>query len=211
MANTLTIEEAAQQLGLTVEKCKFTLKTRKDSNAVRPRMGGATMHFREQDVQELARKLGMGSDPGLQLGDASSDPIIPLGVKDDDQQVEIGREHPSSGSSSARLKSPSSKSLKAGQPSVESGTFVPVVSEEKGKGSDSDVKLAKGSDSNVRLERKGSAPAGTPTEEIDLDAERKKKGDSSSGKVFELADEGSKTGSGKKSDKKATAKKPINN
>jgi hypothetical protein len=213
MANTLTLEEAAQQLGLTVEQFKVNLKTHKGFKAVRPLMGGTTMHFREQDVQELARKLGLGSDPGLQLGDASSDAIIPLGVKEDDDQVEIGREQPhSSGSSSARLKSPSSQRLKPDQPmTVESGTFVPVVSEEGGKRSDSDVKLAKGSDSNVRLERKGAAPAGTPTEEIDLDAEQRKKGkEDSSSKVFELADEGSK--SGKKSDKhKATAKKPINN
>src|SRR5262245_13466046 len=45
MANTLTLEEAAQQLGLTVEQFKVNLKTHKDFKAVRPLMGGTTMHF----------------------------------------------------------------------------------------------------------------------------------------------------------------------
>src|SRR5689334_18153388 len=101
MANTLTLEEAARQLGLTVEQFKLNLKTHKDFRSIRPLMGGTTMHFREQDVRELARKMGLDSDPGLQLGDASSDPAIPAATEDD--QVEIGREPTRTGGSSARL------------------------------------------------------------------------------------------------------------
>ncbi len=55
MANTLTLEQAARQLGLTVEQFKVNLKTHKDFKSVRPLMGGTTMHFREQDVQEFAQ------------------------------------------------------------------------------------------------------------------------------------------------------------
>ena len=225
MANTLTLEEAARQLGLTAEQFKLNLKTHKDFRSIRPLMGGTTMHFREQDVRELARKLGLDSDPGLQLGDASSDPAIPAATEDD--QVEIGREPTRTGGSSARLNPASSKRLQRPVSQEDqllatgsSDSSVPLISEEQRKGSDSEIKLAKKSDSDVRLERKGPAQPGTPTEEIDLDAEaRQRKGkEDSSANVFELADEGPKSGkspSGKVSDRpssrKISAKKPINN
>src|SRR5205085_6876389 len=93
MSKTLTLEEAAQQLGLTTEQFKVNLKTHKDFKAVRPLMGGATMHFRAQDIDELARRLGVGSEQELQLGEAGSDPIIPLTLDEsDDEQIEIGRD-----------------------------------------------------------------------------------------------------------------------
>lgn len=222
MANTLTLEEAARKLGLTAEQFKINLKTHKDFRAIRPLMGGATMHFREQDIQELARKMGLDSDPGLQLGDASSESAAPSAAQDD--QVEIGRA-PVTGGSSARLNPASSKRLQ--RPATEeqllgvgsSDSSVPLISEEPGQGSDSQIKLAKKSDSDVRLERKGGASPGGSSEEIDLDAEaRQRKGkEDSSANVFELADEGPKSGksSGKISDKpssrKVSAKKPINN
>ena len=225
MANTLTLEEAARQLGLTAEQFKLNLKTHKDFRSIRPLMGGTTMHFREQDVRELARKLGLDSDPGLQLGDASSDPAIPAATEDD--QVEIGREPTRTGGSSARHNPASSKRLQRPVSQEDqllatgsSDSSVPLISEEQRKGSDSEIKLAKKSDSDVRLERKGPAQPGTPTEEIDLDAEaRQRKGkEDSSANVFELADEGPKSGkspSGKVSDRpssrKISAKKPINN
>ena len=50
------------------------------------------MHFRTQDIEELGRRLGLGSEPELQLGDSSSDPIIPLATDDDNEQIEIGRD-----------------------------------------------------------------------------------------------------------------------
>ena len=227
MANTLTLEQAARQLGLSVEQFKVNLKTHKDFRSIRPLMGGATMHFREQDVQELARKLGLDSDPGLQLGDSSSDPAIPAAIEDD--QVEIGREPaPSSGSSSSRVGGSSSKQLQKPAGKEEqllgvgsSDSAVPLISEESGSRSDSDLKLAKKSDSDVRLERKSASGGGTPAEEIDLDAEaRKRKGkEDSSANVFELADEGPKSGkqpgsgktTGKSGSHKSTAKKPISN
>src|SRR4051812_21303316 len=114
MSKTLTLEEAAQQLGLTTEQFKVNLKTHKDFKSVRPLMGGATMHFRAQDIDELGRKLGLGSEPELQLGDAGSDPVIPLSTDDDDEQIEIGRDVVrGTGQSSARLSGKSSKKLKA--------------------------------------------------------------------------------------------------
>src|SRR5262245_58286308 len=111
MSKTLTLEEAAQQLGLTTEQFKVNLKTHKDFKSVRPLMGGATMHFRAQDIDELGRRLGLGSEPELQLGDAGSDPAIPLSTEEEDEQIEIGRDRPTGGSS-ARI-SKSSKNLRS--------------------------------------------------------------------------------------------------
>src|SRR5579864_2685817 len=102
MAKTLTLDEAAQQLGLSAEQFKTNLKTHKDFTALRPLMGGATMHFREQDIAELGRKLGKGSDAELHA---------------DDDQVEIGREPPrAAGSSGTRLGSQSSPRIPKGKP-----------------------------------------------------------------------------------------------
>jgi hypothetical protein len=184
MAKTLTLEEAAQQLGLTVEQFKTNLKTHKDFKSVRPLMGGATMHFREQDIEELSRKLGLGSEPELQLGDAGSDPGVSSGLGASDQ-IEIGRDPPRPGSS-PRLQSPSGKRVKADDSSED---FIPI-SGDSGKKKDSDVKVPR--DSGARIESRGAPPPGTPTDEIDLEAEARKGGKS---EVFKLAaDSGSKTG-----------------
>ncbi len=205
MAKTLTLEEAAQQLGLTVEQFKTNLKTHKDFRAVRPLMGGATMHFREQDIEELARKLGLGSEPELQLGDAGSDPGVSSGLGDSDQ-VEIGRDPPRPGGSSPRQSGASSKNLKADLGVDSSEDFVPL-SGDSGKKKDSDVKVPR--DSGARIESKSAPPHGTPTEEIDLESEARKSGK----EVFGLAPEGgSKTGkssskSGPKSGTKSDPKK----
>jgi hypothetical protein len=178
----MSLEEAAVKLGLTPEQFKVNLKTHKDFRAVRPLMGGSTMHFRSQDIDELARKLGMGSDPEFP-GSASSDAAIPLAI--DDDQVEIGREPPrTAGSSGTKLGGGSSKRLKAPVPSdeapleIESDEFVPLTAEK-----------AKASDSDIRLGKK-SGDYGTPTEEIDLSKESKKTGKA---EVFKIADEGSKS------------------
>jgi hypothetical protein len=192
MAKTLTLEEAAQKLGLTPEQFKTHLKTHKDFKSVRPLMGGATMHFRAQDIDELSRRLGLGSDPELKLGDSSSDPSMPA-AGEDDAQVEIGREIvKGTGHSSARLKAPSSKRIKPAPPPEEhpllletSGDFIPLAPDEPAKKPDSDIKLAKG-DSAAR--KAAYQPQGTPTEEIDLESEekvRRKEGD----KTYELQED----------------------
>lgn len=215
MAKTLTLEEAAQQLSLSVEQFKMNLKTHKDFKSIRPLMGGSTMHFREQDIVELARKLGLGSEPEMQLGDASSDPAVGLGVGDDDDQVEIGREPPrstsssssriTSGASSKRLPKPEEEPLDLGSTSDE---FIPLTADpsgsKSGKKRDSDAKVQ--ADSGVRTGGKSGVhrPAsGTPTEEIDLEAEARKKSD-----VFRVAGDGSKSGS-KSGSKPSSGKNKI--
>lgn len=199
MAKTLTLEEAAEQLGLSVDQFKLNLKTHKDFKSVRPLMGGSSMHFREQDIAELGRKLGIGSAPELQLGEAGGD---------DDDQVEIGREPTrGTGASGSRIQAgQSSKHLPKPDAGDSSDEFIPLVDDPKsGKSGkrDSDVKVQKSTgDSAARIENRGKArvPSGTPTEEIDLAAEAKRAGKSD---VFSLADDG---GSGKKPGGKSSGK-----
>ncbi len=206
MAKTLTLEEAAQLLGMTVEQFKLNMQTHKEFRSIRPLMGGSTVHFREQDIEELARKLGLGSDPILRLGQGSSESEVPLAAEE--EQIEIGREPRGS---STRLQSPSSKRLPkpAPEPALEiesSDEFVPLV-DDSGQGSkkDSDARLAR--DSSTRLGSKGQATPGTPTEEIDLDAEAKEQG---KGDVFKIADDSGKLKAGSKppSSKIKSVKKP---
>jgi len=188
MAKTLTLEEAARHLGMTVEQFKLNLQTHKEFRAVRPLMGGSTMHFREQDIEELARKLGLGSDPILKVGDSPSESEVPLAVEE--EQIEIGREPRGS---SARLQSPSSKRLPKPQPELDleiesSDEFVPLAGDPGKTGkSDSDARLTR--DSSARLKGKGQASPGTPTEEIDLEAEAKQQGKAD---VFQIAEESTK-------------------
>jgi hypothetical protein len=191
MAKTLTLEEAAQYLGMTVEQFKLNLQTHKEFRAIRPLMGGSTMHFREQDIEELARRLGVGSDPILKVGDGESESSLAV----EEEQIEIGREPRGS---SPRLQSPSSKRLPkpAPEPALEiesSDEFVPLADDPGTSKKDSDARLTR--DSSVRLKGKGQPTPGTPTEEIDLEAEAKAKGES---EVFRIADEGAKPKSGTK-------------
>src|SRR5947207_8735646 len=202
MSKTLTLEEAAQQLGLTTEQFKVNLKTHKDFKSVRPLMGGATMHFRAQDIDELGRRLGLGSEPELQLGDAGSDPVIPLSTEEDDEQIEIGRDRPTGGSS-ARISGKSSKNLKSTpatpQPSRNpleldsSDEFVPPTEGTSGSGKrkagDSSTRLKKSPDSDVKVESKPDSGKGSG-----------KKGTADD--VFELAPDAPR------SSKKLAAKKP---
>ncbi len=70
MAQTYTLEEAARILGISVEEMKRRLKT--EWTNLRSFRDGATLRFRANEIDELARKLGHSSDPDLQLGDSSA-------------------------------------------------------------------------------------------------------------------------------------------
>lgn len=70
MAQTYTLEEAAQRLGLSLEDFKRRLKD--EWKSVRSFRDGPTLRYRAPDIDELARMLGEASDPGLQLGSVGS-------------------------------------------------------------------------------------------------------------------------------------------
>ncbi|MGL4423538.1 MAG: hypothetical protein ACRCZF_22975, partial [Gemmataceae bacterium] len=72
MAQTYTLEEAAQRLGLPADVFKRKLKD--EFQSIRSFRDGPTLRFRAADIDELARTLGEASDPGLQLGAPGATP-----------------------------------------------------------------------------------------------------------------------------------------
>src|SRR5436190_22661424 len=65
MAQTYTLEEAAERLGISTDEMKRRLKD--DWKSVRSFRDGPTLRFRAADIDELARSLGAMSDPSLPL------------------------------------------------------------------------------------------------------------------------------------------------
>jgi hypothetical protein len=72
MAQFYTLEEAARVLGMDPEE----LKTEAQHRKVRAFLDGGTWRFRVGDVDELARRRGMGSDAELPLSDLDLPPVI---------------------------------------------------------------------------------------------------------------------------------------
>src|SRR5439155_15942448 len=105
MAQYYTLEEAARVLQLTTDEVKMLAEGKK----VRTFRDRGTLRFRSQDIEELARSLGLGSEPDLQLGEVpppkkSNSPTPKKAPKseeaevfeynlslDDSDQVEIGQ------------------------------------------------------------------------------------------------------------------------
>jgi hypothetical protein len=69
MAQFYTLEEAARVLGMSPED----LKQKAQQREVRAFMDGGSWQFRVADIDELARRRGLGSDPELLLPDSSQD------------------------------------------------------------------------------------------------------------------------------------------
>src|SRR3954452_17856344 len=79
MAQFYTLEEAARDLGMNPEDLKSKAQNRK----VRAFLDGGSWRFRVADVDELARRRGLGSDAELHLSDlelpaAEGDPDLDL-------------------------------------------------------------------------------------------------------------------------------------
>src|SRR5450432_327788 len=97
-----TLQEAAQFLGMPIDE----LKQMAQKGQIRSFQDRGTLRFRTQDIQELARKRGVSSDPELPLGDAGA-PAAPK----------------SSGSSAAKKAPASPKSPPKQEPSPEVFSF----------------------------------------------------------------------------------------
>ncbi|MFO0952178.1 MAG: helix-turn-helix domain-containing protein [Isosphaeraceae bacterium] len=76
MAQFYTLEEAARVLGMSPEE----LKAKAQHREVRAFLDGGSWRFRVADVDELARRRGLGSDAELQLSELE----IPTGEDKDD-------------------------------------------------------------------------------------------------------------------------------
>src|SRR6516165_6619394 len=70
MVQYYTLEQAAQMLLTTPEKLKDMAK----KGEVRAFQDRGTLRFRSQEIDELVRLKGLGSDPELQLGEALASP-----------------------------------------------------------------------------------------------------------------------------------------
>src|SRR6516164_6169059 len=108
MAQFYTLEEAARVLGMSPEDLKAEAQQRK----VRAFLDGGTWRFRVGDVDELARRRGMGSDAELPLSDVD---LPPAPLEDIDlSEYELGVADPDLG---------------AGPPSVVAAAAGPSVSD----------------------------------------------------------------------------------
>lgn len=169
MAQFYTLEEAARVLGMSPDELKSQAQQRK----VRAFMDSGSWRFRVADVDELARRRGMGSDPDLSLSDLDLIATPDSGSEDDLNlsEFQLGVASPDV--------APQSKEIKAGHDSDQdillddlslppdqlTGSSSTILGmQAKGKRpSDSDVRLVpdntKGaSDSDVRIVPKGGTP-----------------------------------------------------
>ena len=155
MVQYLSLEEAAQKLGISPDK----LKEMAERNEIRPFRDRGNMRFRSQEIEELGRRLGRGSDPELPIVDLPPRTPQPQAKNksqdqgevfdfalggDESESVEIGQEPVSGGSKSKGSKSGRTPATKPG-----SDSDVRLVAD----GSDLDFQVAE--DSRIRLEEAG--------------------------------------------------------
>jgi hypothetical protein len=185
----ITLEEAADKLGITPEEMKKRLKTDPDFRRLSQIRDGSTVRFKVSAIEELARQLGEASDQGLPLApmkdDASlgsDDFKIPTiedkkkPKKTDDAPLDFGSSEEDVFSLTDDQKPPTPKSsgkLTPKKPTTGSSMSDSSAANLGGKGmSDSSTGSR---DSDVRLDGKGKKPkpkpdeAAVPTEEIALD------------------------------------------
>jgi excisionase family DNA binding protein len=158
-----TLEEAAQVLGVAAEELNQMAQRRE----IRAFADRGTWRFRSQDVEELARRRGKGSNPDLQLGEGGAAKPPATGTPDDssvftfslgseDEEVKLGEEKTREGPSSVH--GPGSGSGKTGpkspSPKPGSDSDVRLVSE----GSDVNFKIA--SDSAIKTVSEGGSGSG---------------------------------------------------
>ncbi len=154
MAKTYTIDEAAERLGVPLEEFKRRWKT--EWTTVRTFRDGGTVRFRTADIDELARTLGMASDPGSQLAPPTQDHSSTEYLLPDESAV--GDDIFTTDSDSSRRNS--------------------------GRPADSDIRLE--ADAGPKSNRRRGAQESTPTEELSIDLAmppsgvKKKTGNSSS-------------------------------
>jgi excisionase family DNA binding protein len=157
-----TLDEAARMLGMDAERLNQMAQRRE----IRAFADRGTWRFRTQDIDEMARRLGMGSNPDLQLGEVdrpkptlTAKPKSGARVQADEGAFDFSgasQQDPSEIDHEIVIESPSSH---------KSGRKSGVLSPSPKPGSDSDVHLVFdvggdlpiGSDSDVKLE--GSGPS----------------------------------------------------
>ena len=100
MAQFYTLEEAARVLGMNPEE----LKVKAQQREVRAFMDSGSWRFRVADIDELARRRGLGSDPDLSLSDFDQDSVTGSDFDLSEFQLGVAKD----GSSIAKTPSPGS-------------------------------------------------------------------------------------------------------
>jgi hypothetical protein len=146
-ATHLTLEEAADRLGISTEEFKKRLKTHPAFKTLVPIRDGSSLRFKEAAIDELARELGEGSNPENPLSSASHADA----KKGHDEPLKFGDEG-------------DVFSLAADDPKAE-----PKSDPKKPKtGSDSDVRLDVEKPKSGKIAKNAGGEA-VPTEEISID------------------------------------------
>src|SRR5215468_7782315 len=107
MPQFYTLEEAARALGMSPEE----LKAKAQSRDIRAFMDSGSWRFRVADIDELARRRGMGSDPDLSLSDLDLDIPPPGSTSGSDAEMmlseyQLGVANPDIAPPSIELKKP---------------------------------------------------------------------------------------------------------
>src|SRR4051812_49524091 len=97
MAQFYTLEEAARVLGMSPDE----LKAKAQQREVRAFLDGGSWRFRVVDIDELARRRGLGSDPELRLTDLGAiTPAAGSAKTPDQSEYHLGVANPDLGASS---------------------------------------------------------------------------------------------------------------
>jgi hypothetical protein len=165
-ATHLTLEEAAERLGISPDTFKKRLKTDPAFKILVPIRDGSTLRFKPAAVDELARQLGAASDPEL--------PLAPLdgGTPPDSDDFKVPPLGPKSGKSE--------KGEKKAHDPLPLGTsdddIFSLAAEEKAEAKksgksdpDSDARLDPAKPKKPKGGKDGSDEAVVPTEEIAID------------------------------------------
>lgn len=145
MAQTYTLEEAADKLNLSLEEFKRRIQT--EWTRVRPFRDGTTVRYRANEIDELARSIGLGSSEELPLAD-SSDLDLPgdIGLVDERPKTPAPKKKPARYDDDAPLRLDDSDDMFELTPDEPAATM-------------SSRTLKSKSDSDVRLEKSSKKPA----------------------------------------------------
>jgi excisionase family DNA binding protein len=176
MSKYYNLEEAARALAISEDE----LKAMVSNHQIRAMRDGATMQFRAADVEEMARRRGLGSDPEMSLSDpdlslSKVDLSTPAGSSSGSGEVDLsefqlGTAHPDLGHPTIdlpRFSDDAERDVLLDDLSVPASNSSSTILGMKSGGklpSDSDVRLVpdnvKGvSDSDVRLSPTHKAPS----------------------------------------------------
>lgn len=140
MAQTYTLEEAADRLNLSLEEFKRRMQTEWAKRVHRLR-DGTTVRYPANEIDELARTIGLGSSEELPLA-ASSELDLPgeIGLADDKSKTPAPKKNPAKHDYDAPLQLDDSDEMFMLAPEEPSG---PKSSRNLKSKSDSDVRLGK--------------------------------------------------------------------